>query len=164
MRDSVANFASGRDLGGRDRGTYAVREGAPGRRRGRRNGLRPHLLKQQAAAGDIVLLYGDESEARTHPSLARAGAKTGADLPILAPGQAQKVAILAACRSGIGANLLSLSEIIGLRGTGAVFSGRVDRSKLIVHHWGAPDGLDGASLCQIRRSCLNSSPPGRTSA
>ena len=36
-------------------------------------------------AGDIVLLYGDESEALTHPYLARAWAKSGADLRIPAP-------------------------------------------------------------------------------
>ena len=36
------------------------------------------LRKQQAEAGDIVLLYGDESEALTHPYLARAWAKSGA--------------------------------------------------------------------------------------
>ena len=59
-----------------------------------RVGLRLHLLKQQADAGDIVLLYGDESEALTHPYLARAWAKSGADLRVPAPGQAKKVAIL----------------------------------------------------------------------
>lgn len=59
-----------------------------------RIGLRLHLLKQQAAAGDIVLLYGDESEALTHPYLARAWAKMGADLRVPAPGQAKKVAML----------------------------------------------------------------------
>jgi transposase len=37
------------------------------------------LLKQQAAAGDITLLFGDESEALTHPYLARAWAKRGCD-------------------------------------------------------------------------------------
>jgi hypothetical protein len=37
-----------------------------------RVGLRLQLRKQQAEAGDIVLLYGDESEALTHPNLARA--------------------------------------------------------------------------------------------
>jgi hypothetical protein len=52
------------------------------------------LLKQQAAAGDIVLLYGDESEVLTHPYLARAWAKAGADLRIPAPGQAKKAAML----------------------------------------------------------------------
>ena len=52
------------------------------------------LLKQQAEAGDIVLLYGDESEALTHPYLARAWAKVGADLRVPAPGQAKKVAML----------------------------------------------------------------------
>jgi hypothetical protein len=34
--------------------------------------LRLRLLKQQAEAGDITLLFGDESEALTHPYLARA--------------------------------------------------------------------------------------------
>jgi hypothetical protein len=41
-----------------------------------------------------VLLYGDESEALTHPYLARAWAKSGADLRVPAPGQAKKVAML----------------------------------------------------------------------
>jgi hypothetical protein len=59
-----------------------------------RIGLRLQLRKQQAEAGDIVLLYGDESEALTHPYLARARAKSGADLRVPAPGQARKVAIL----------------------------------------------------------------------
>jgi len=52
------------------------------------------LRKQQAEAGDIILLYGDESEALTHPYLAHAWAKTGADLRVPAPGQAKKVAVL----------------------------------------------------------------------
>jgi hypothetical protein len=59
-----------------------------------RVGLRLELRKQQAEAGDIVLLYGDESEALTHPYLARAWAKSGADLRIPAPGQAKKIALL----------------------------------------------------------------------
>lgn len=57
-------------------------------------GLRLTLRKAQAEAGDIVLLYGDESEALTHPYLARAWAKRGADLRVPAPGQAKKVAII----------------------------------------------------------------------
>jgi transposase len=52
------------------------------------------LLKQQAEAGDIVLLFGDESEALTHPYLAHAWAQSGADLRVPAPGQAKKVAML----------------------------------------------------------------------
>jgi hypothetical protein len=59
-----------------------------------RVGLRLHLFKQQAEASDIVLLYGDESEALTHPYLTRACAKSGADLRVPAPGQAKKIAIL----------------------------------------------------------------------
>ena len=59
-----------------------------------RVGLRLHLRKQQAEAGDIVLLYGDESEALTHPYLAHVWATSGADLRVPAPGQAKKVAML----------------------------------------------------------------------
>src|SRR5208283_5234844 len=44
-----------------------------------RGGLRVKLFKAQAEAGDIVLLFADESEALTHPYLARAWAKRGAD-------------------------------------------------------------------------------------
>ena len=55
-----------------------------------RVGLRLQLRKAQAEAGDIVLLYGDESEALTHPYLARVWAKRGADLCVPAPGQAKK--------------------------------------------------------------------------
>ena len=59
-----------------------------------RAGLRRKLLKAQAEAGDIVLLFGDEAEALTHPHLAHAWAKRGADLRVPAPGQAAKVAML----------------------------------------------------------------------
>jgi hypothetical protein len=59
-----------------------------------RAGLRRKLLKDQAEAGDIVLLFGDESEALTHPDLAHVWAKKGADLRIPAPGQSAKVAML----------------------------------------------------------------------
>ena len=59
-----------------------------------RAGLRLQLRKQQVEAGDIVLLHGDESEALTHPYLARVRAKSGADLRVPAPGQARKVAML----------------------------------------------------------------------
>lgn len=61
-----------------------------------RAGLRLRLLKQQAEAGDITLLFGDESEALTHPYLARAWAKRGSDLRIEAPGQARKRAMIGA--------------------------------------------------------------------
>ena len=59
-----------------------------------RAGLRRKLLKAQAEAGDIVLLFGDESEALTHPCLAHAWAKRGADLRVPAPGRAAKAAML----------------------------------------------------------------------
>lgn len=56
--------------------------------------MRLKLRKAQAAAGDIVLLFSDESEALTHPYLARAWAKRGADLRVPAPGQSKKVAMM----------------------------------------------------------------------
>ena len=59
-----------------------------------RVGLRLQLLKAQAEAGDIVLLYGDESEALTHPYLARAWARRGTDLRVPVPGQANKIAMV----------------------------------------------------------------------
>jgi transposase len=59
-----------------------------------RAGLRRKLLKAQAEAGDIVLLFADESEALTHPYLAHVWAKKGADLRIPAPGQRARVAML----------------------------------------------------------------------
>jgi DDE superfamily endonuclease len=59
-----------------------------------RAGLRRKLLKAQAEAGDIVLLFADESEALTHPYLAHVWAKKGADLRIPAPGQSARVAML----------------------------------------------------------------------
>ena len=59
-----------------------------------RAGLRRKLLKAQAEAGDIVLLFADESEALTHPYLAHVWAQKGADLRIPAPGQSAKVAML----------------------------------------------------------------------
>ncbi|MGZ8321667.1 MAG: IS630 family transposase [Rhodoplanes sp.] len=61
-----------------------------------RVGLRLKLRKVQAQAGDIVLLFADESEALTHPYLARAWAKRGADLRVPAPGQSKKVAMMGA--------------------------------------------------------------------
>ena len=59
-----------------------------------RAGLRRKLLKAQAGAGDIVPLFGDESEALTHPCPAHAWAKRGADLRVPAPGRAAKAAML----------------------------------------------------------------------
>ena len=54
------------------------------------------MRKAQAAAGDITLLFADESEALTHPYLAHAWAKRGADLRVQAPGQAKKMAMMGA--------------------------------------------------------------------
>jgi transposase len=40
------------------------------------------------------LLFADESEALTHPYLARAWARRGAELRVPAPGQSQKIAMI----------------------------------------------------------------------
>lgn len=50
-------------------------------------------MRQQAAAGDIILLFADESVASTHPYLSHMWARRGADLRIEAPGKAKKRAI-----------------------------------------------------------------------
>jgi transposase len=59
---------------------------------------REHLanLKTQAAAGAIDLVFLDESEALTHPYLARCWARRGTELRIQSPGQAKKRAMLGA--------------------------------------------------------------------
>src|SRR5918998_2389098 len=59
---------------------------------------RRHLadLKTQAAAGAIDLVFLDQSEALTHPYLARCWARRGTELRIQAPGQAKKRAMLGA--------------------------------------------------------------------
>ena len=59
-----------------------------------RAGLRRKLLKAQAEAGDIVLLFADEAEALTHPYLAHIWAQKGADLRVPAPGPSAEVAML----------------------------------------------------------------------
>jgi transposase len=75
-----------------------------------RAGLRLKLLKMQAAAGDIVLLFQDESEALTHPYLAHAWARRGADLRIPAPGQARKVAMIGALDVATGELIVETSR------------------------------------------------------
>src|SRR3954451_3447946 len=53
-------------------------------------------LKTQAVAGAIDLVFLDESEALTHPYLARCWARRGTELRIQAPGRAKKRAMLGA--------------------------------------------------------------------
>lgn len=60
------------------------------------------LLREQAEAGDLVLLFEDESEALTHPYLAHVWAPRGADLRVEAPGQSKKVAMLGARNAASG--------------------------------------------------------------
>lgn len=74
-----------------------------------RVGLRLSLRKAQAEAGDVVLLHADESEALTHPYLARAWAKRGMDLRVPAPGQSSKVAMLGA-RDAVTGELLVITS------------------------------------------------------
>lgn len=75
-----------------------------------RSGLRLRLLRQQAQAGDIVLLFQDCSEALTHPYLAHAWAKRGADLRVEAPGQARKVAMIGALDVAAGTLVVETSR------------------------------------------------------
>jgi hypothetical protein len=72
--------------------------------------LRLVLRKAQAQVGDIALLHADESEALTHPYLARAWAKRGADLRVPAPGQSKKIAMLGARDAATGELLVVTSK------------------------------------------------------
>ena len=72
-------------------------------------GVRLALRQAQADAGDIVLLYADESEALTHPYLAHAWAQQGADMRVNAPGQSRKVALMGALDAGTGELIVSTS-------------------------------------------------------
>jgi transposase len=67
-------------------------------------------LKQQAKAGDIALLSQDESEALTHPYLAHAWAKRGADLRVPAPGQSRKLALIGVLDHATGRLLVHRSQ------------------------------------------------------
>ena len=90
-------------------------------------GLRLRLLKQQAAAGDIHLLFGDEAEALTHPYLAHAWAARGADLRIAAPGQARKRALLGVLDHARG-ELVVLTSGSKRSGDFVALLGRLDRA------------------------------------
>ena len=74
-----------------------------------RMGVRLRLRQAQADAGDIALLYADESEALTHPYLAHAWAEKGADLRVQAPGQSRKVALMGALDAATGELVVSTS-------------------------------------------------------
>ena len=67
---------------------------AAGRAGGRPVWAEAASVASAGGCGDIVLLFGDESEALTHPYLAHAWAERGADLRVPAPGQARKRALL----------------------------------------------------------------------
>jgi transposase len=74
-----------------------------------RAGVRLALRRQQARAGDIDLLFVDESEALTHPYLAHAWTKRGTDLRVEAPGQAKKRALLGALDHATGRLVVATS-------------------------------------------------------
>ena len=88
--------------------------------------MRLELLKQQAAAGDIHLLFGDESEALTHPYLAHCWAERGADLRVEAPGRAEKRALLGVLDHAEG-ELVVITSVSKRSGDFAGLLGRLDR-------------------------------------
>lgn len=57
-----------------------------------------------------MLLFEDESEALTHPYLAHAWARRGADLRVAAPGQARRVAMIGALDVAAGTLLVETSR------------------------------------------------------
>jgi transposase len=83
-------------------------------------------LRQQAVAGDIHLLFGDESEALTHPYLAHCWAERGADLRVEAPGRAKRRALLGALDHARG-ELIVLTSPTKRSGDFVALLGRLDR-------------------------------------
>jgi transposase len=69
---------------------------AAGRSRGRGEPRAPCRAENPGGGGAIDLVFLDESEALTHPCLARCWARRGSELRIQAPGQAKKQAMLGA--------------------------------------------------------------------
>jgi transposase len=89
-------------------------------------GLRLKLLRQQARAGDIHLLFGDESEALTHPYLAHCWARRGAELRVEAPGRAKRRALLGALDHA-RRELTVLTSATKRSGDSVALLGRLDR-------------------------------------
>ena len=77
-------------------------------------------------AGDIRLLFGDESEALTHPYLAHCWAERGADLRIEAPGRARKRALLGALDHATG-ELIAVTSASKRSSDFADLLGRLDQ-------------------------------------
>src|SRR3954469_5222892 len=118
-----AVLRKGATAGGRARHTLKGRQGA---RAVEYAGLRLRLLRQQARAGDIHLLFGDESEALTHPYLAHCWARRGADLRVEAPGQAKKRALLGVLDHASG-ELIVLTSATKRSGDFVALLARLDR-------------------------------------
>lgn len=74
-----------------------------------RVGLRLQLRKQQAKAGDIVLLYGDESETLTHPYLALGLGKDGGGSARSGAGPSQEGRNARLTQAGLGISGCRLS-------------------------------------------------------
>ena len=67
------------------------------------------MLRQQAHAGDIVLLFEDEADVLTLPYLVQIWAKRGADLRIAAPGKSKKRSLLGVRNTSDGHLLVQVS-------------------------------------------------------
>ena len=85
--------------------------------RGKRNtrefervGLRLHLRRLQAQAGDVNLLFVDETDALNVPYLARVWARQGRDLRVEAPGKVKRRCLSGAQDSRDGSLLAHLSR------------------------------------------------------
>jgi DDE superfamily endonuclease len=95
-----------------------------------------------------MLLFSDESEALTHPYLARAWAKRGADLRVPAPGQSKKVAMMGTL-DWVQRKLI-------------VTTSRTKRSTDFIAHLQVLDRLYGPrNPGQARRSCARQRPNPR---
>ena len=145
---------------GAGRGTRS--KGARTGTRSTRSGLRLRLLKRQAAAGDIHLLFGDEAEALTHPYLAHAWAKRGADLRVEAPGRASKRALLGVLDHASG-ELIVVTSATKRSGDFVALLGRLDRDHARHARTGRWCWCSTTARSTPARRAGGRSPPGRGS-
>jgi transposase len=118
-------------------------------------GLRLELLRRQARAGDIHLLFGDESGALTHPYLAHCWARRGADLRVEAPGQARRRALLGALDHAKG-ELIVLTSATKRSGDFVTLLGRLDRD-----YGPAPGGEGRPVVLVLDNGPIHTSKAGR---
>ena len=99
-------------------------------------------MRQQAKTGEIVLLFADESEVRTHPYLAHMWMKRGEHRRIEAPGQSKKRAIL-------GVRDASTAKLMAVTSDTKRSEDFIDLLELLDRHYAAKAEAGGTSVVLV---------------